>query len=144
MEEKSILKFSSKKSPSIAAVIWGTVLLMLFSVYLPYLDQGAIIIPLAIIAVLVISLLLWLWFDTSYTLTATHLIYRSGPFRGKIILQDIQDIRKAKHLISGLRPALGFDGLIIKYSKYDEIYISPKNRDQFLQDIQQRIGKQVA
>lgn len=144
MQQESVIRFPSKKSPSIAAVIWGTVILMLFSVYLPYQDQGVIIIPLVVIAALVIVFLVWLWFDTSYKLTPTHLYYCSGPFRGKILLHDIQDIRKAKKMAAGYRPALGFDGLIIKYSKYDELYISPKNRDQFLQYVQKHISQQVS
>lgn len=46
--------------------------------------------------------------------------------RGKIEIVGIKEIIIGKSLWSGFKPATAKNGLIIKYDKYNEIYISPK------------------
>ncbi len=84
---------------------------------------------------LVIGFFMWLNFGTEYELTQTELKYKSGPIRGKIEIERINKIIKGKNLWSGLKPATARNGLIIKYGKYDEIYISPKTNDTFIDKI---------
>ena len=88
-----------------------------------------------ILMLLVVGLLLWLNFGTEYELTQTELKYKSGPIRGRIELEQIKEIIKGKSLWSGLKPATARNGLIIKYDKYEEIYISPKTNDTFVNKI---------
>lgn len=78
------------------------------------------------------GLLLWSFFNTEYELTETQLRYRSGPIHGEIKIEEIKEIIKGKTLWSGLKPATAKNGLIIKYQKYEEIYISPKTNDSFV------------
>jgi hypothetical protein len=79
--------------------------------------------------------LIWLGLGTNYELTQTELKYKSGPIRGKIEIDKIHEIIKGKTLWSGLKPATARNGLIIKYEKYNEIYISPKTNDSFVKKI---------
>lgn len=79
--------------------------------------------------------LIWLGLGTNYELTQTELKYKSGPIRGKIEIGKIHEIIKGKTLWSGLKPATARNGLIIKYEKYNEIYISPKTNDSFVKKI---------
>jgi hypothetical protein len=79
--------------------------------------------------------LIWLGLGTNYELTQTELKYKSGPIRGKIEIDKIHEIIKGKTLWSGLKPAAARNGLIIKYEKYNEIYISPKTNDSFVKKI---------
>jgi hypothetical protein len=88
-----------------------------------------------ILMMLVVGLLLWLYFGTEYELTHTELKYKSGPIHGKIELERIKEIIKGKSLWSGLKPATARNGLIIKYDKYEEIYISPETNDTFVDKI---------
>lgn len=88
-----------------------------------------------ILMVLLIGLLLWPNFNTEYQLTSTELIYRCGPIRGKIKIERITEIIKGKTLWSGLKPATARNGLIIKYGRYEEIYISPKTNNSFISKI---------
>lgn len=92
------------------------------------------VIPFLIIA----ALLLWIYFGTYYQLTETELIYSSGPLRGKIPLNEIREIVKGKTLYAGIKPATAGKGLIIKFRKYDEIYISPATNELFLSEILER------
>ena len=80
-----------------------------------------------------VGFLFWLYFGTSYELTKEEgLIYRSGPFRGKISIDRIIEIRKGETLWAGLKPATSGNGLIIRYDKYEEIYISPRTNETFI------------
>jgi len=36
---------------------------------------------------------------------------------------------------SGIKPALARNGLIIKYAKYEEIYLAPENNDEMVADL---------
>ena len=87
-----------------------------------------------IFLVLLPVFLIWLDIETKYELTQTELIYKSGPVNGKINIDKIKEIIKDKTLWVGLKPATARKGLIIKYG-YDEIYISPKTNDTFINEI---------
>lgn len=85
--------------------------------------------------ILVLVVLIWAGFGTYYKLTDKKLFYRSGPFYGAIELTKITEIIKGKTMWSGLKPATARKGLIIKYEKYNEIYISPHTNDSFIKAI---------
>ncbi len=81
------------------------------------------------------GLLLWIYFGTSYELNQDGFIYRSGPMNGKISINRIKEIVKGKTLWMGFRPATARKGLIVKYDQYNEIYISPKTNESFIEKI---------
>lgn len=80
-------------------------------------------------------LITWIYIDTSYKIENGKLIYRSGFLRGKIEIQKIREIIKGKTMWSGRKPALAKKGLIIKFNKYDEIYIAPENNKEMISDL---------
>lgn len=80
-------------------------------------------------------LILWIYFDTSYEIENEDLIYRSGFLRGRIAISDIQEIQKGKTKWSGVKPALARKGLIIKFNRYDEIYIAPESNEELVSDL---------
>jgi len=80
-------------------------------------------------------LIFWIYFDTFYKIEKNELIYRSGFLRGKIEILNIKEILKGKTMWSGIKPALAKNGLIIKFNKYDEIYIAPENNDELISDL---------
>lgn len=83
----------------------------------------------------VVGLLGWNFLCTKYELTQTELKYKSGPISGEIKIQKIKEIIKGRTLWYGLRPATSKNGLIIKYGKYEEIYISPETNETFIEKI---------
>ncbi|MDO3695681.1 PH domain-containing protein [Wenyingzhuangia sp. chi5] len=83
----------------------------------------------------VIIFIIWLHYSTYYELSKTQLKYKSGFLKGTIEIENIREIIKNKTLWVGIKPATATKGLIIKYNKYDEIYISPKTNDTFIQEI---------
>ncbi|AFL81451.1 Protein of unknown function (DUF1200) [Aequorivita sublithincola DSM 14238] len=82
-----------------------------------------------------VGFVFWIFFTTNYELNQTHFIYRSGPFRGKIKIESIRKIEAGKTMWVGFKPATARKGLIVHYDKFNEIYISPKTNEAFIQKI---------
>ena len=131
------LKFKSKKDVLFQVLVLGTVGFCISNVVTQglatELDKwNYITINLLLF---VCGFLFWSYYGTYYELTQTYLKYNCGPIKGKIDINEIREIIKGKTLWVGLKPATARKGLIIKYGKYDEIYISPETNDEFISHI---------
>lgn len=89
-----------------------------------------------LIAILVPSFVfvLYLFLKTSYAINNETLIIKCGFLINlKIDITQIKEIRKTKSIMSA--PAPSFDRIEIKYGKYDEVIISPKDQVGFARDL---------
>lgn len=132
------MKFKSRKDKLFQILTFGFSALFCGIILIRIISNGTIDFEFLwtdILMLLVVGLILWLNFGTEYELTQTELKYKSGPIRGKIEIERIKEIIKGKSLWSGLKPATARNGLIIKYDKYEEIYISPETNDTFVNKI---------
>lgn len=132
------MKFKSRKDTLISFIILGTCVSLTALIILDIIN-GEVTTkgywPLFIVFG-VVGFLLWLFFGTHYELSKKDgFIYRCGPFNGKINTDRITEIIKGKTLWVGFRPATATKGLIIKYDKYNELYISPKTNETFINKI---------
>jgi membrane protein YdbS with pleckstrin-like domain len=75
----------------------------------------------------------WLWTTTDYTLGSGELLVRSGPFRWRVPLAEIQEIEPTRNPLSS--PALSLDRLEIVYGKSRRLLISPREKDRFLRAV---------
>lgn len=132
------MKFDSKKDILFSFIILGISVLLIGTIVFDVVEGKMKTVgywPLMLVFGIV-GLLLWLYFGTNYELSKTDgLIYRSGPCKGKINTDRITEIIKGKTLWVGFRPATARKGLIIKYDKYNELYISPKTNEIFIEKI---------
>lgn len=130
--------YKSKKSPWVGLIFGGTVALL---VGLFALDQFGLIekgpIWVHVFDLLVAAFLIWLWLDTKYVISGEQLKYNSGPLKGKIDIKSVRKLEYPKRLWSGLRPALSTKGVVVHYNKYDEIYFSPENLEDFINQLLQ-------
>ena len=133
---KFMNRFLSSKNNYTITILWTIVIFMIVLLYFGVTKEHVTLLPLVILG-LVISLILWTLLDTRYVIKQHFLLYRSGPFRGRI---DIDKIKKIKYF-SGLyvpvtmKPALDTEGFIITYNNLEDVYVSPVNRDVFLQEL---------
>ena len=128
------MKFASRKDGLFITVIGVTTLLLILTIS-ETLNGDLDWVNLSLVAFLLIItiFLVWIFLDTSYVLNENELRYKNGPIKGKIKLGAIKEVIKGKTRWVGLyKPATARKGLIIKYDKYDEIYISPKTNDLFI------------
>ena len=128
------IKFKSTKDVLFQALILGIVggcINLIVSVGLATgLDKSSYVTISLLL--LVCAFLLWSYYGTYYELTQKQIKYNCGPIKGKIEIKEIREVIKGKTLWVGLKPATARKGLIIKYGKFDEIYISPQTNDEFI------------
>jgi hypothetical protein len=130
-------RFLSTKNGLIQIILWSLVVVLSGLLVSSIITSTPIPFVPKLILGLVIALIIWVLLDTRYVIKTKFLLYRSGPFRGRI---DITKIKKIK-LHSGLfvpvsmKPALDINGFIITYNQYDDVFVSPSNSSIFLEEL---------
>ena len=116
---------------------------ILIFIILVFVISGIVIIDLNVknnfgvaVYVLTILFIVYLFLTTNYTIyNQQTLIAKSGFLtNNKIDINSITKISKTNNPISS--PALSLDRIEIFYNKYDSVIISPKNEQEFIQDLQ--------
>ena len=118
---------------------WAILLFLLANFGITYVFVGEALNTTGSIALLAttafgLGLPIWLAFTTNYLVTDSELQIRSGPFRWKIDLASITDIKKSRSLLSS--PALSLDRLEITYEGGRKILVSPEDHDEFCKAVQ--------
>ena len=131
-----MMVFKSSKNYIMISLLWLIIIFLLIIPFIPEkTEESEKTVFFGLFILYGISgVLIWILLDTKYSIKDNKLFYCSGPIRGSI---KIEQIRKVEHwnkwyVTSFLKPALGKDGLIIHYEKYEDIYISPKNKEIFI------------
>ncbi len=107
-------------------LVFGTVLFLTVSEKPSWLGV-AIILP-------VILFVVHMFATTNYTINGNSLIVKCGFLFNKTI--DINTIKKISETNNPLSsPATSIDRLEITYGKYDSVIISPKQKQDFINDI---------
>lgn len=129
---KSIKSKKGTLTLGVFSFVWCILLIILLAD--AFLDNtpGLQAWPVHIVHVLVAFLLLWLWFDTSYSVAEGTVFFRSGPIKGRVMISDIRSIQVGKTQWVGIKPALAQKGLIVEYRKWDEVYFSSEDQQGFL------------
>lgn len=97
------------------------------------------LIPVLLAPILLVWALSW---PTTYTLTESELVVRSGLIRWRIALSDITGCRPTRSPLSS--PAWSLDRLRIDYGRGKWIMISPSYRDRFVADLEARVGRKLS
>jgi Bacterial PH domain len=136
-------RFLSTKNTFTIAILWGIVLFFIVMLVLNYEKGNFPIIPMIIIS-LVTGFVLWVLLDTRYVIKNNFLLYRSGPIRGRVDITKIKSIKRFSGLNVPvmLKPALDTKGFIVTYNKFDDLFISPKMSDVFIEEIK-KINPQI-
>ncbi|MFZ4679742.1 MAG: PH domain-containing protein [Flavobacterium sp.] len=72
--------------------------------------------------------------STRYIISENHLIVKCMFIvNDKIEISKIRKIEKTNSILSS--PALSLDRIAIKFNKYDEVYISPKESQAFIDEL---------
>jgi hypothetical protein len=119
--------------------VMAIVYIMLIGGTIPVIWEDDIIALYLIIGInsIILGLLTWLILQTHYKVDTKNLFWKSGPFKGTIAVNSIKKIEFHKGVVVPViwKPALSHVGLIITYNNYDDIYISPENREEFVQKL---------
>lgn len=130
------MKFHSRKDTLYNIFVFGTMALLAWiAIEILLMNFDWLNLFVLVLILLTMVLVLWIYFGTSYELSQNEFSYKSGPLRGKIAINRINEVIKGKTMWAGIKPATAQKGLIIKYDKYNEIYISPKTNELFITEL---------
>nr|WKN35358.1 PH domain-containing protein [Tunicatimonas sp. TK19036] len=136
------MTFWSKRDFKVGVILGGVPLICLLLVFCLFLtsNQGFYInreqvIPLVILLLLVI-ITYYMWRNTFYRIEKHTLKYRVGFFEGSLDINSINSIRQAHYILAGNRPAMSLQGLLIRYNQSHQLYVSPKNEAEFINELQ--------
>lgn len=128
-----IKRYPSKVSYGLLIFIF----LIFYGPFIPDLFNGHIsvdMIGLIGFLSLIFAFVLHLFFGTHYTIENNKLKIKCGVFYFKTIkIDEIKEVSKTNNIISS--PAPSFDRVEIKYGKFDEIIISPKDKLNFANNL---------
>ncbi len=93
--------------------------------------------PLYFIVLPILILFLWILLETKYEISENNLAYKCGPFKGKIAVASIRKLEYDDKFVktSFLKLGLGRKGFIVHYNAFDDIFISPKERELFVSEL---------
>jgi hypothetical protein len=124
-------KYTSKVSYGLLAVVF----IVFFSPLILNMVKDGInmnLILVGLFLVIIFGLITHMFFTTEYTIEENKINIKCGFFKYKPIdISDVREITKSNNIISS--PAASFDRIEIKYGKFEELIISPKNKFEFAQ-----------
>ena len=131
------MRFSSK----IDLWLWTTLVLTLsacvFAVWTVGVRGSAMAIAAVLaVCVLALGLPVWIVLGTRYEFAEHDLLICSGPFRWRVPLEQVRAVAPSRSVLSA--PALSLDRLRIAYGRVGSILISPRDKLQFLSELQRR------
>lgn len=106
--------------------------LVLFAALMPSTTAGSALLVVALTAVLILALGVWLVLTTSYTIGPDELIVRCGPLTERVPLRSITAVSASRSLLSS--PALSLDRLAIFHGS-GSVLISPRDKRGFLTEL---------
>ena len=88
-----------------------------------------------IFSLLALAFVLHIFLSTTYTVTPEQVAVRCGFFRWNIPTQRITRITETRNPLSSPAPSL--DRLNISYNQYDDLMISPRDKQEFIAVLRQ-------
>jgi|26BtaG_2_1085354.scaffolds.fasta_scaffold00026_62 hypothetical protein len=131
--------FKSRVDIAFKCLVFGLIFLMVYAIVVSWMDSSmvtALKFWLTFLLVVLSGFMLWIYRQTSYEITPEELKYQFGPLVGKIKIDRIHSLEVNKTLWAGTnKPATALKGIIVKYNKFDEIYISPSTNETFVEEL---------
>ncbi len=101
------------------------------------------LIPILILSGFLLFLFSILYATTYYKIENEQVIISMFFYKTKINISEIRRIKHSNSLIKTnlYKPSFHYKGIEIEYNKYDDIFISPKNNELFINQLLQRNPK---
>ncbi|WP_082235285.1 PH domain-containing protein [Halobacillus massiliensis] len=130
--------YKSKKDWWLAVILWGALIMAIKSGVQSLFTENLntmTVVSTVFLTLAVPLFILWLWLTVAYIIDEKELIVIYGPFKKRIPLNSIQSLKKTMNPISS--PALSLKRIEIIYGQHSSVLISPKDRDEFIENIKE-------
>ena len=134
---RELAVFRSKKSAGLITVVAAILLICLAGGVFLLATGSGWDFALGVAALAASLAYLWLTIPVSYSITSAELLVRGGPFRWKIPLDSILQVRPTRNPLSA--PAWSLARLHISYRKKSRksfVLISPRDRQAFMEKLE--------
>jgi hypothetical protein len=121
----------------VAALLTSAAASALAVVIVGFAESPRLALAISPLLLLSVGLPVWLLRATSYTLTASELHVRCGPFAWRVPLREISAVTATRNPLSS--PALSLDRLRIDFGRGRSIMISPEDKEAFVRELRQRV-----
>lgn len=129
-------QFPSRRDGWLTAVIWIAALGCVLA-GIAQLESALAPIPKALLLLALLAsagFMLWILYGTSYHFAGDTLHIRSGPFRFRVPLVEVESVEPSRNPLSS--PACSLDRLLIRYrAGHGRILVSPEDKAGFLQTL---------
>ena len=136
--------FYSKVDTFFINFILGVVLVIALVSFFPLFIEGGTQLPVVLILsstfLIVISFILWTAFSVKYIFNNDYLLIKGGPFRNKILYENITKVTPTTDIFTGYRILSSRDALEIfnKTTVFGSIKISPTAKREFITELKKR------
>ena len=120
-------------------LIFGLMVTANIWLFIMFVSQGGIVfsVSAAILLISNVFLIIPIWLNTYYVLDETELMVKCGIGRGtRIAYSSIENVKESKSLLAS--SALSLDRIEISFGVGGVIFVSPKNKQEFLLQLEQR------
>lgn len=126
-------RFEAKRDSWVSLLLWIAVAMLIGTCWTVLRDPDADFatrIGTVSLSVGTVAFVLWILYGTYYGFTDQHLYARSGPFRWRVPLDSIYEVRPSRNPLSAPAPSL--DRLAVRYRNRRLLLISPADKAAFL------------
>ena len=120
------MKHPPKKDVVYGIVVWS-IAVVLLPILIFFFSVGV-----AIMYILSVLLVVWMWNSTVYIIENDELYIKCLVFRKHVQIKDIQSIKRTRNIYSSF--ALSVDRLEIT-DKSDKYYVAPKDFESFIEEL---------
>ncbi|MDX5443766.1 MAG: PH domain-containing protein [Hymenobacteraceae bacterium] len=129
-------EFKPEKEPLISIFTWGFTLFGTGAILYLLISAYSVTDLLIIGWITAISAYqLYIWFTTTYTIDDNVLKYKVGFSKGGIPISSIYKIELNAKPSLGIHYPLALKGINIFYNRWDVLYVSPKDRPLFVDEL---------
>ncbi|MFB1049407.1 PH domain-containing protein [Paraliobacillus sp. JSM ZJ581] len=103
-------------------------------------NEFVVFLILTTIYLIIMGLILWTVFSIKYVFSQDYLLVKGGPFRSRILYENIKKVLPTTSIFIGYRIMSARDGIEIFYENatLGSVKISPKNKEEFIAELKQR------
>jgi len=128
-------RFKSKVDSWIGVLLGVVIVVQILAIGSAALQAGdpRMTTLMILLGIAIVGLMIWLMLGTYYVVDRGKLTVVAGPFRWKVLIDQISAVEPTRSPLSS--PALSLDRLRIRYGKNRRIMISPADKAGFLKAI---------
>jgi len=136
------VRFASKRDAWLMVILWVTAVVLVGAGVCLLFVPGPVLpgILLAVLLLLAAVFVIWLPYTTAYTVTASMLEIRCGPFQSRVNLAGIEEITPSQSMLAS--PACSLDRLHVvcggSGGARRDVLISPSDKAGFLAAVARR------